>query len=207
MYPTSSKNSTFVPASHFYSDAKTERHHHEHRKLKAFARNFAFAHPNLLSMGDDPVVEHLLSSAGFGPADFYALRITVGGRTATAICVPTRIWRNHEAKERLLEVKRDAAAIRTTCVLVPQRWLRAPIRSSVARTIANARNARYTRTDIRAVLEHLRTNRITTLAEAADVLSGHDDPFAVVLCMSGQGFIDIDRSAPLRADTWISARL
>lgn len=207
MFPTSSKTGTVMPATHFHTDAKSERHQHEHRKLKASARNFAFAHPKLMSMGEDPVIEHLMASAGFGSSDFFALRITVNGRAATAICVPTRVWRDSDARARLLETKREASAIRTKVLLVPQRWLRAPIRSSVARTIANARNARYNRADVRCVLEHLRTARIATLADAANVLSGHDDPFAVVLCMSGQGFIDIDRSTPLRADTWVSARL
>nr|WP_314256801.1 hypothetical protein [uncultured Devosia sp.] len=191
----------------FHCDARTQRFFHEHRKLMARAKAFIFSHPRLVMLGEDPVVEHLVSSMGFGPTDLAVVRMASGGRMITAICVPTRIWRNLESKQKLLDIKREARIERTTCILVPQRWLKAEVRSAVARVISQARTTRYSRDQMNLVLVHVQSERISTIVEAANVIPEHDDPIAVVLALAAQGMILVDRSAPLRSETWVSARL
>ncbi|MBJ3786402.1 hypothetical protein [Devosia sediminis] len=189
------------------NDAKASRLFHEHRKLGNNAKNYISAHPKLMGLGDDPVVQHLLASAGFSPVDAYVIRLAAEGRMITAICVPTRIWRHEDCRLELHEVKKEARALRTNCILVPQRWLRAETRSAVARVVAQARNTRFTRAQMDAVLEHLRKTRISTIAETAHALVDHSDPIGVVLAMAGQGMVDLDRSTPLHPGTWASTRL
>ncbi|WIJ25057.1 hypothetical protein [Devosia sp. RR2S18] len=106
----------------------------------------------------------------------------------------------------MLEIKREAYEVRTVCVLVPQRWIKAETRGAVARAIAQSKHTRYSHKEIDAVLKHLRNAKISTLAEVASVLPHHTDPFGVVLSMSAQGFVDIDRSAPLHVGSWIGTR-
>ncbi len=188
----------------FHTDARSERLFHEHRKLSNDAQTYAYAHPRLAVLGEDPVVDHLIASHGFGWHDLVALRLYADGRTITAICVPTRLWRDPDAKSRLLELKSEARLERTACVLVPQRWLRASIRGSVARTIARSRGVQYARAQADAVLAHLTESRISTIAESAACVRDHHDPMSIVLSLASQGFIELDRSAPLRAETLVS---
>ena len=188
-------------------DARATRLIHEHRKLKNSARNYVFAHPKLVPLGDDPLVHHLISSAGFADVDFVAIRLAAGRRFITAIVVPTRIWRDPEARASLLEAKRDARTLGTSCLLIPQRWVRAPNRSAVSRLIAQARHARYTKAQEDAIFDHLHLAKIRTIMECAGAINGHEDPVAVVLAMAASGLIDIDRSAPLNDKTWVSTKL
>ena len=190
----------------FHEDARSARLSAEHKKLENLARNFAHAHPRILVMGTDPFVDHLAITTGFAATDVVVLRLSVAGRPVTAIAVHTRVWRSPEAKARLLELKREARQARTFCIVVPQKWLKAEVRSSVARTIAHARNARYKRAHVNSILEHLRRERISTIAETAAVIDDHEDPIAVILALASQGMVDLDRRAPLRASTWLSTR-
>jgi hypothetical protein len=207
MFTSSLRIGATAPMGQFNLDARAERFFHEHRKLMNAAKNFVYAHPALVMLGEDPLVDHLIASSGFGPTDLACLRIAGSGRMVTVICVPTRHWRNPEVKARLLEIKREARENRTSCILVPQRWLKADLRSSIARTIARARNVRYSRKHMELVIHHLRAARISTIAEAAGALTEHDDPIGVVLAMAAQGMVHLDRSSALRADSWISTRL
>lgn len=191
----------------YHGDARAERLFHEHKKLLSRARNYAVSHPKIVILGEDPLVDHFLASAGFGPVDVGVLRLHAQGRMVTALCVPTRLWRNPEAKSRLIEIKAIARKARTSCILVPQRWLKADIRSSVSRLIAQSSRTKYTRTQFKAIMDHLHEVRISTLLETAGTIEGHDDPVAVVLAMAAHGYVELDRSAPLRGDTWTSTRL
>jgi hypothetical protein len=202
---TSAKIDATAPVS-FYTDARSERLFHEHRKLTNSVKAYIYAHPGIVGLGDDPIVSHLAAAAGFAPVDLVVLRVTTKGRVITAVAVPTRIWRDTDARSRLIELKSEAQALRTSCILVPQRWVRAETRSSVARAIAQSRQTRFSHQQLQAVLDHLRASKISTLAEAADVLRDHQDPFGAVLSMTAQGYVDIDRSSRLRHDTWIAAR-
>lgn len=203
---TSARFGAPASAPTFHSDARSERLFHEHRKLANCANAYVAAHPELVALGDDPVVSHLVAAAGFAATDIVILRVVAKGRMVTALCVPTRLWRDPPSRARLLELKREAEEIRTTCILVPQRWIKAETRGAVARAIAQARHTRYSHSQMNAVFNHLRQVKISSLAEAASVLVDHDDPFGVILSMCAQGFVDVDRSTPLRASSWISTR-
>nr|WP_314257250.1 hypothetical protein [uncultured Devosia sp.] len=192
----------------FHSDATTQRRFHEHRKLLSAVKAIAYAHPAVVELGGDNAVDHLAASAGFTQVDLVIVRVSIGRRVATIIGVPTRVWRDEDYKARLLELKRDAASFGTKCVLAPQKWIKAEIRGSVSRDIARSRGVRFGRAHQNTVIEHLRTVRISTIAEAAaSVAKDHDDPYAVVFSLASQGFVDLDRSRPLRAGTYCSTRL
>ena len=204
MFPTKALD----PAASGYAfsiaeDPRLQRLFHEHRKLANRAKNYAYAHPGIIVLGEDPLVDHLAAGAGFGSTDLAMLRISVDGRSVTAICVPTRLWRDPEAKARLLQIKSDARDARTRCILVPQRWLKASVRGSIARSIARARGVSFTREHRDQVLAHLKSARISTILDAARAVSHHEDPGSVVLAMCAQGLVKVDRSSPLRGDTWI----
>ena len=193
-------------ASHF-SNPRLTRLAEEHSKLCRNVDNYLSAHPDLVPLGPDPLVQQLVAAKGLTPRDAVVARTLVGNRLVTVICVPTRIWRDEYGKAALLEVKSEAATSgRSRCILVPQRWIKAPIRSSVARAIARNRRVQYSNRQLAAVLEHVRNRKITTLADAANHVPDHDDPVGMVLLLCGQGLLAIDRSAPIVADSWISSR-
>jgi len=196
-----------APSLRLDSDPRAERLLHEHRKLAACTRSYVQSRPDLASLGDDPLINQLLASNGFSAIDAVVCRVAFDGRIVTAIVVPTRVWRDQEARARLFEIKGQAAAIRTAVILVPQRWIRADIRNSVARLIAQSRNTRVQQKQLRDILAFLRKERITTITEAASVISDHRDPFGALLALAAQGLIDIDRSRKLAADSFVFTRL
>lgn len=192
---------------HFQEDPRAMRLASEFRKLAASARNVLHSRHHLTPLGNDPVVEHLVSSAGFGEFDVFVHRTGARERIVTALCVPTRVWRDSDCRHTLLDIKHRAAGMGTSCILVPQRFLRAPVRSSVARVLAAARNTPYARSHKKQVLDHLSTVRISSLAEAASAIVAHDDPVGVVLAMACHGLIDVDRTKPLASGTYVAAAM
>ena len=207
MFATESYKTGRTPEFAITSDARALRLLHEHRKLSITANNYVLSHPALVGLGDDPVVSHLISSSGFGPHDVVVVRLGAWGKIVTAICVPTRIWRDADLRAGLLDIKREAEEdLRTRCIVVPQRWLRANIRGSVARVIAQARHTRYSPKQMTTIIEHLLRTKISTLAEAAAVIPEHEDPFGAILAMAAQGYVGLDRSAPLKGGSWLSTR-
>ncbi|NGP16535.1 hypothetical protein [Devosia aurantiaca] len=190
-----------------HGDARAERLFHEHKKLLLAARNFVIAHSSMMLLGDDPLVDHLLTSNGFDTTDAAVVRIGLAGRSITAIAIPTRLWRDPEAKARFFEVKQQAGLDRTCVLLVPQRWLKASVRGSVARSIAFASRTRITRKQHAEVLDHLGKNKVSTIVETASAITGHSDPLSVVLAMSATGHVHIDRTSVLRGTTvvWLPA--
>lgn len=207
MFPTPlTKPAVAGTAYAIANDARSERFYYEHRKLAARARNYAYAHPRLVVLGEDPLVDHLASAQGFAAIDLVVLRLLAQGRSVTAILVPTRVWRDDDSRARLRQVKQDARSEATRCILVPQKWLKAPIRGKVASAIAQSQGVGYRREHVEQVLAHLREARICTLVEAASAVIDHRDPISAILAMSSEGLVDIDRSSPLSAGTWISTR-
>jgi hypothetical protein len=207
MFPTPLLKPAVAGSAYAISnDARSERLYYEHRKLAIRARNFAYAHPGLVVLGEDPLVEHLASSHGFSSVDLVILRLLARGGAVTAIGVPTRIWRDDDSRSRLHQIKREARSDQSRCILVTQRWLKAPVRSKVSQAIAQSQGVGFTREQVELVLAHLRTMRISTLIEAAAVLVGHRDPISAVLAMTAKGLVDIDRSMPLSVRTWVSTR-
>lgn len=206
MFATSSFGAP-APSFNLSNDPRSERLFHEHRKLAACARSFVQSRPDLASLGDDPVLSQMLASNGFGAHDAVVGRVAFDGKVVTAIVVPTRIWRDSDARARLRDIKTQAASMRTAVILVPQRWIRAEVRNSVARLIAQSRNTRVEQKQLRAILTFLRQERITTLSEAASVIRDHHDPFGALLGLAAKGLIDIDRSRKLGADSFVFTRL
>jgi len=204
------RTSSFVGATGtdiLRADAKTQRRFHEHKKLYSCASAIAYAQPGVVALGDDPAIEHLAAAAGFEHYDLAILRLCVGNRKVTVVGVPTRIWRDPDAKASLLEMKRDAATFGTTCILVPQRSIKGTVRASIARDIARSRGVRYRRAQMDKVLAHLRAAGVSTIAAtAAAIADDHDDPYAVVLSLASAGIVDLDRSGPLRASTLATTR-
>lgn len=198
---------TLTAPVELHDDARSERLFKEYRTLLNLSRNMAYSHPDVIVLGEDPVVEHLRAAAGFERTDLVIMRLLVCGRNVTAIACLTRIWRSPASKKRLLQLKADALKERCRCIIVPQRWLKSPVRCGVARTIAQARTVRFARRHAERVLNHLREVRISTIAEAAAAVTEHSDPVAVILAMASQGLVDLDRRAPLSGRTWLSARL
>lgn len=194
-----------APIRHFESDPRAMRLASEFRKLAAAARNYMSSRPRLFPLGEDPLVRQLVSSAGLGELDVYIHRTGAGQRTVTALCIPTRVWRDNDSRRRLLEIKQQAKALRTSCILVPQRWLRAPVRSSVARVLAAARNISYSRRQKGDVLGHLKEARISSLYETASAIAEHDDPVGAVLAMACHGLLELDRSKVIGANTYAAA--
>lgn len=188
-----------------HDNARLQRLHHEHRKLTQTARNYILSHPNIVGLGDDPLVSQMLAAGGFAAIETSVMRIALFGTIITVICVPTRVWRDSDARSLLLQIRREVRDLRQRCLLVPQRWLRAGVRSAVARTIARARHTHYSTKQMNIVLSHLRSVRISTLAETAATLTDHDDPFGVILSMAASGYVKLDRSAPLHSGTWLAA--
>ena len=204
MFPTEHTGST--GACFFHADAKAERRFHEFKKLYAMARDYVLSQPHMMVLGEDPVVNHLLSSAGFAPHDIAVLRFSTKGKFVTALCVPTRLWKNPETRATILEIKRDARRARTSCILVPQKTIRAPVRAARSRLIARARSTAFSRKQVMMVMNHLDQVRIATVSEAAGQVLGHDDPVGVVLALIAEGLVTHDRSSPLGPETYISAR-
>lgn len=195
-----------APVLLFGTDARTARLQAEHRRLAQAASNFVASHPRLIPLGDDPMVRQFMAAAGFASVDYHIMRVSVAGRVVTALCIPTRLWRDPEVRRLLLDVKRQSGALRTKCILVPQRWVRATVRASVALALARSRNVRYSRKELDAVIEHLRQVRIGTVMETASILSEHDDPVGAIFSMACQGLIDVDRGGHLTAETFTSIR-
>lgn len=195
----------YAPAAqHFQNDPRVARFAAEHKKLATAAKNYAYATPGLVALGEDPVVEQLLSAAGFPKLDAYVLRLIAWGSLVTAICVPTRVWREPECRSVLREIKAQAAENLTKCILVPQWSAKAEVRATVARVLATARHTTFDRDDKNRVLDHLDAKKISTIGNAAALLRDHDDPVGAVLAMACTGHIDVDRSRILSGSTWIS---
>lgn len=196
-----------APAHLIGTNPRTARLLAEHRKLAQAAKNIIASTHRLVGLGEDPVVSQLLDAAGFAAVDVFVTRVAIDSKVVTAVCIPTRVWRDEDSRRLLLNIRRDARGLRTRVVIVPQRWLKADRRSSVARTLARSRHTRFSRKELRAVVAHLCETRISTLMQAAGALPHHDDPLGAVLAMACQGCIELDRSEPLNADTWTFLRL
>lgn len=195
-----------ISAAPHLSNPRLARLAEEHTKLYRNVDNYLASHPALVSLGPDPLVQQLVASKGLAAQDVVVVRALAGNRFITVICLPTRVWRDEYGKAALLEVKKEALSMRSHCILVPQRWVKAPIRAAISRTIAISRRVHYGNRQLAAVLKHVRATKITTLAEAARHVPDHDDPIGVVLLLCGQGVLTIDRSGPIGPDAWVAWR-
>jgi hypothetical protein len=178
----------------------------EHSKLFRRVENFLVSHPTLASLGPDPLVRQLLAAKGLAAEDAVVLRALAGGRLITVICAPRRVWRDNYGKAALLEVRQEALDYGCRCILVPQGWAKAPVRAAVARSIALSRRIQFSDRQFGALLEYLNSVKVSTLAEAAQHIPDHDDPWSVVLQLCAQGLVAIDRSQPIAPESWVASR-
>lgn len=201
-----SPNSFSAPFAAFYENPKAARRAAEHVKLSRSLAAEIASRTHIVPLGPDPLVQHLISSKGFAPDDVVVSRVTMERRYITVLCVPTRVWRNPDERQLLLELKCEAALMGTKVVLVPQRWVRAEIRSGIARAIASARRNPIGREDLGTVLARVRAVKMATLAECVEALGdGHPNAIGTVLSMCAQGYLAIDRNKRLGPGTWVAS--
>lgn len=193
-----------APSITFGNDPRSARRAQEHSKLAQALFNYVSTHPSTIPLGLDPIVLQLLSAKGFSKFDIANLRLVARGVPLTALLVPTRIWRDPDGRAAMFEVKAEAGTLGTKCLLVPQRSMRGTVRAQVARTLALSHYVQVRRAHAEAVLQHLRTVRLASLAECASLLDGHDDPVGVVLALCARGELLIDRAQPIGPRTWVT---
>lgn len=189
-----------------HRDPRTQRIAHTHQRMLFALRDLVYSNPMTLGLGPDPLVMQLMSAEGFKALDYVAMSITVRGKAATALVVPTRIWRDPDARALVLAVKEQAAALRTRVLLVPQRSITSTMRADVAKTIGRSRGVRFVASHVDAVMAHVKHARLTTIAECCSFID-HEDPVGVVLAMAARGLVDLDRSRPVAASTFVSTTL
>lgn len=194
------------PATELHSDLKTARHAAEAHKMRCAAKDYVFATPGLVGLGDDPLVSHLLAVEGLGVDDVFVLRVSMNGRNITTLCVQTRVWHDADHRAALHRVKSEADELGTRCMLVPARYFRGTLRGSNARIIARARSVRYSQPQSDSIIRYVRAHRIVTIQDCVDLLAGHPDPVAVVLAHCASGAIELDRSQPLSPGSYVGAR-
>lgn len=204
MFTTTSR--LVAPHLTFHNDPRSARLAHERRRLEKSLFDLVRTKRSTMALGKDPLVVQLAAAKGFKADDLVVLRIAVRTRLATVVCVPTRLWKDPASKQMLLELKREAKALRTNCLLLPQSCVRGNLRANNARLLARALQVSCSERERRSVLDHVREARICTIGEAASALS-HDDPIGVVLHLCAVGEILIDRSSGITAETWIYAKI
>ncbi|KQT48171.1 hypothetical protein ASG47_07310 [Devosia sp. Leaf420] len=175
--------------------------------LLTAVNNLLYATPDVVALGDDPLVQQMMSAVGFDERSYVAKRFASAGSKITGIALIDTVWKDAELRHLALEVKRQASAERTRCLLLPQSSLTRGVRGMVANAISLGRKATYSGKEIDVVLQHLRSARISTLHECAFALGGHRDPFGAVLAMGASGLIDIDRSKPITTSTWVTSNI
>lgn len=194
-----------VPLITFERDARSARLAQEHSKLVQSLFNYVTTHPDLAALGSDLLVEQLIRAKGFSKFDIAILRVSCKRGVLTAIGVPTRIWRDTDSRRFLAEVKAEAFAEGTRCILVPQRWLRGELRAQVARTLALSHHVKVRREHLKAVLDLVGRYRMMTLAQCASAIEGVDDPVGLVLALCARGDLFIDRSRPIGPKSWVAS--
>ncbi len=182
-----------APSVTFGDDPRAARVAHEHKLLTRSLTNYVCSRHDLISLGPDPVAQQIMTSKGFARFDFTALHVAVRGWLVTVVAVPTRIWRDADARRALMEAKTEAKDARTRFILIPQRWLRGNVRGHVAMTLAMARDVQYDPTQVEELLVHVTDTRMATLKECADLVRDHPDPFGVVLAICCAGRLRIER--------------
>jgi hypothetical protein len=193
-----------VPSITFGDDPRQARLAHEHKALTTSVLNIVSSRSELGALGPDPLVRQILLSKGFTRYDFVALLILCASRLLTVIAVPTRVWRDPEARRAILQAKTEAKEVRSRCILVPQRCIRNNVRAKVARTLALSSGVKFEAAQAAPVLAYLVSHRIATLRECSKLVPDHPDPYGVVLSLCGRGKILIDRRSPIGPESIVA---
>lgn len=190
-------------ATMLFSNPRFARIAIEQRRLRRAVADYVASRQGLATLGTDPLVEQLVSAAGFDPYDLAIVTVGARGGQFTVVGVPTRIWREPDDMLSLFGVKADFRSLRGRCVLVPQKWLNAPRRSASARAIAGSRNIALRHAEQVALLAHVGDSGTSTVEACAAVIRRHADPYGAVLALVARGHLLIDRHAKLGPGTTV----
>jgi len=159
------------------------------RRLRRNAATLVSAHPRAEYLGDDDLTERLARAKGFSPNDLAILRISVGDRRHTMVCVPAHVW--HARKSDLVELKKMANATGRCSFLVPETAIQRQPRLSVARAIEEAFGVEISLEDRMAILVHmLEAGGQSSIMDCACAIR-HPEPFSAVLHMVSLGILRI----------------
>lgn len=184
-----------------FSTAREARIAVEMRRLRRAVLDYTDSRHDIASLGEDHLVEHLASAAGFHDNDLAISRVMTEVALFTVVGVPTRIWHNPEEMRALYALKTEAKALRTRCLLVPQRWLYAAGRYASARALARCRNIPFSPSEKMSILAHLESRGSAAIGDCAEIVGHHADPYGVVLALASRGHLDFDRHTKLGRDT------
>ena len=195
-----------APLITFGHDGRAGRLAQEHFLLTRSLYNYASTQSVVVPLGADPLVDQLASAKGFSKFDLAILRAVAKGTFFTIVGVPTRIWRDAQSRSILLDMKAEASACGTKCVLIPQRCIRTGVRAQVAKTLAMSNRVRIRREHAKAVKQHVYAMRVSSVAACASQVIGHEDPVGVVLALCARGQLLIDRTKPIGLGSWVATK-
>lgn len=178
-----------------------------HSRMVLALRDFIYAAPWVVPLGPDLLLSQLIRARGFHDLDYAATQVVACGRKVTIVVIATRLWHDHFSLSQLLEMKVEAAELGTRIVLVPQRSVTVTTRGLAAREIARSIGVRYEREQVDRLVDYVSKARISTLEDCAKAVVEHCDPYAVVLSLIARGLLDVDRSAPIDAASWVTTNL
>lgn len=182
-------------------DVDTSRKRAENQQLSRAVRDMLSSNPCTLALGPDPYVAQLIASFGFKPHDIVVQRAILPGARVTLIVVPTRIWKDRESKAELLDIRDIASSTHSRCILVPQKWLTAPVRAAFARRIAAAKGTPLLPGGAAKLTEYLSQRGSATLVQCARRLQDHADPIDTVLSLHALGLVVVDKRHPISERT------
>ncbi|KFC66252.1 hypothetical protein FF80_02513 [Devosia sp. LC5] len=165
------------------------------RRLHRNAASLVSAHPRADYVGADDLTESLARAKGFSHDDLAILRISIGAKRHTMICVPSNIW--HSRKFDLIELKDMANAAARACILVPESAIQREPRLSVARAIEEAFGVTVGLEDRMAILVHMiEAGGQSSIMDCACAIV-HPEPFSAVLHMVALGVLKMTASGDL----------
>lgn len=165
------------------------------RRLLKNASSLVAAHPRADYLGADNMTESLARAKGFSADELAILRISIGVKRYTLICVPSSTW--NARKFDLLELKSLANAAGRCAVLIPETAIQREPRLSTARAIEEAFGVSVSIETRMAVLVHMiEAGGSTSIMDCACAIS-HTEPFTAVLHMVGLGIIRLSDETEL----------
>lgn len=97
------------------------RHRDTRRKLSSILFEALAALSDVAVVGADPLVTYFAVSLELEPASLAACQAMLDGKPVTLVGVPSRLWYQPDAMERLLALKTEMQKCGRSCVLLPQR--------------------------------------------------------------------------------------
>lgn len=171
------------------------------RRLHRNTATLVNAHPRADYLGHDDLTESLARATGFSPDDLAVLRIAIGSRRHTLVCVPSHAW--YARKQDLLELKELANSAGRSCVLVPETAIQREPRLGVARAIEEAFGVAVSLENRMAILVHIiDAGGQSTIMDCACAID-HPEPFSAVLHMVALGALKLGKPGELRPHSMV----